>query len=57
MSILGLRTIPMGINQNLNSCWLAATLQAIVDCPLLVNAIFNTINYESERVEIEKKKI
>jgi hypothetical protein len=55
MSALGLRTIPMGINQNLNSCWLAATLQAIVDCPLLVNAILHAENYEPERVEIEKK--
>jgi len=37
---LGLRTSLIGIEQESMSCWFAATLQAIVDCPALVEAIY-----------------
>jgi hypothetical protein len=52
----GLRTSLMGIKQDSMSCWFAATLQAIVDCPALVEAIYLRTSRRLDDIERIKKE-
>ena len=47
----------IGINFYNDSCWLASTLQAIVDCPPLLNLILNFERKINSEIEIQKEDI
>jgi hypothetical protein len=52
MSAFGLRPVPTGINNVNSSCWINSTLQAIVECP----ALFDAIRSRTTDVSVPQKK-
>jgi len=54
---MSIRNSNIGIRQVSGSCWLASILQAIVDCPPLVEYIFQINNNEIIEVQKNNKKI
>ena len=51
---MSLRTLNTGINWYDNSCWLASALQALVDCPALIEYIFRLENVPIEEEAISR---